>query len=582
MMWYLMVFTSFGAPLSLGLLFIPSVLASPEFASFPSIPFKDFSDFILENFGPTISLPTVITVLLSMTNNTELLSLHFKQSNNGGSTAWIKCLARAIKKQLGNETTKTLFFPSELAIFSNTKTKNVDITSLGKKLSQFSNTLELYPYNKRQKFTGTLKPICHDSIQPALVICPRSSVCLTLGCNQSYLKNDISPRDVPEVTLIKGTTIQHNVQLLSGLCGKCETRYYADHEHIPKSRDTEAMKLFLNSAYYLKLGQKLWVNREFSVAVVNAMYDLHASTFGWMKFFNDTYGNENLKLSPQQIWAAFVHESIRQISDASGVDFYIRDSASMEEVTQTAFITLGNNGIIQSGENHSCDECSQPYRAKSDVILNPNDPSAVLGVDNPVTDQVTQENSDSEMDVDMNNVTMVVVDGIVVGTKHCAYDNCTLDLANNRGGSFCQIHENEFGNKCHVRDCTESVVSKTMACAAHQMLWTKYKLDHSSGSLAGSKRMLNRRQEKLEWNLKNENEPQPHDQPAPENIFKSKHFFGPATFYCVETICAPCGVVVAWTKFAKSESESNILAFLNKVYPSIESCPDYICIDKAC
>ena len=94
--------------------------------------------------------------------------------------------------------------------------------------------------------------------------------------------------------------------------------------------------------------------------------------------------------------------------------------------------------------------------------------------------------------------------------------------------------------------------------------------------------MLNRCQEKLAWNPKNENEPQPHDQPAPENIIKPKHFFGPATFYCVETICAPCGVAVAWTKFAKSESESNILAFLNKVYPSIDSYPDYICIDKVC
>ena len=45
---YLMVFTSFGVPLSLGLLFIPHVVASPDFASFPSIDFKDFSDFILE------------------------------------------------------------------------------------------------------------------------------------------------------------------------------------------------------------------------------------------------------------------------------------------------------------------------------------------------------------------------------------------------------------------------------------------------------------------------------------------------------------------------------------------------------
>jgi len=97
----------------------------------------------------------------------------------------------------------------------------------------------------------------------------------------------------------------------------------------------------------------------------------------------------------------------------------------MDEVTQTAFMTLGKNGIIQSADNHSCDEYSQPYRATSDVILNPNDPSAVLVVDNPVAAEAAQfisnnltfQNSDSEMNVEMQNVTMVVVDGIVVGTK---------------------------------------------------------------------------------------------------------------------------------------------------------------------
>ena len=56
----------------------------------------------------------------------------------------------------------------------------------------------------------------------------------------------------------------------------------------------------------------------------------------------------------------------------------------------------------------------------------------------------------------------------------------------------------------------------------------------------------------------------------------------PQRFYCVETICAPCGVVIAWAKFAKAESPTNILHFLQTVYPIKESRPDYICIDKAC
>jgi hypothetical protein len=131
-------------------------------------------------------------------------------------------------------------------------------------------------------------------------------------------------------------------------------------------------------------------------------------------------------------------------------------------------------------------------------------------------------------------------------------------LTNYRGGSLCQIHENVFGNRCHVRDCIGTVVAATLACATHQALWKKHKLDHSSGSLAGSKRMLNRHQENLPWNERNGHEHQAHDQPAPEPRML-KHFFSPATFYCVETICAPCGVVIVWAKFAKSESESNIL-----------------------
>ena len=126
-------------------------------------------------------------------------------------------------------------------------------------------------------------PISHDSIQPVLLICPRLSFCLTSGCNRSSLKQNSQPQDVPQVTLIKGTSVHHNVQLISGFCSNCKTIYYADHECTPASEDTEAMKLFLNSAHYLKVGQKLWVDHQFSVAVLNAIYDLHASASGWMK-----------------------------------------------------------------------------------------------------------------------------------------------------------------------------------------------------------------------------------------------------------------------------------------------------------
>jgi hypothetical protein len=89
-------------------------------------------------------------------------------------------------------------------------------------------------------------------------------------------------------------------------------------------------------------------------------------------------------------------------------------------------------------------------------------------------------------------------------------------------------------------------------------------------------------EERLTWLPTFNCQVQHHDkEPTTSENQKDNYFVAPR-FYCVETICAPCGVVIAWTKFAKSESATNILNFLNSVYPTPELRPNYICIDKAC
>ncbi|KAF8982923.1 hypothetical protein BDQ17DRAFT_1394010 [Cyathus striatus] len=72
-----------------------------------------------------------------------------------------------------------------------------------------------------------------------------------------------------------------------------------------------------------------------------------------------------------------------------------------------------------------------------------------------------------------------------------------------------------------------------------------------------------------------------HDQPNCEPQEPDNYFVAPR-FYCVETICAPCGVVIAWTKFAKSEGACQIVEFLENVYPMQETRSSYVYIDKAC
>ena len=74
--------------------------------------------------------------------------------------------------------------------------------------------------------------------------------------------------------------------------------------------------------------------------------------------------------------------------------------------------------------------------------------------------------------------------------------------------------------------------------------------------------MLNHPNENLEWNGQRFINEQPHDEKVPES--RQMNYFSPSCNYCVKTICAPCGVVIAWMKFATADSGTNILDFLTK------------------
>ena len=118
------------------------------------------------------------------------------------------------------------------------------------------------------------------------------------------------------------------------------------------------------------------------------------------------------------------------------------DHLSINDVTRHAFGKLGESGVIQSAENHFCNECTHKYKRTADLIT-PDDPAAIVGIDeNRAVPAMTGENADlavcdaaqarlnaqNAMDVDHNSqessengsalespVKMVVLDGIVMG-----------------------------------------------------------------------------------------------------------------------------------------------------------------------
>lgn len=608
------------------LAFLPVVSATPDHDPFPDVTFQVFSDFILSQFGSHVSLATVLTILFTMTSNPDLLNLHARQQHpkvsgevRQGNSGWIKALAHALENRLG-EITDSLFCGSEHQ--SGLSAEQVT-NAIGTKLDGLSKVLGRYPYSREGRPLQKLKPVSDQEIEPVVLICPQSMECETAACQSRAILRQTRDRDISRATLVKGTKIYDGVPVLAGYCGKCQAVYHADHERA-KGADGTWMKLYLNSAKYLKVGQNIWVDRAFSGAVLNGFYHFHASTSAFVEFWNQSFWKiqqtSSRKISRRQVWQAFVQESVRKLAAVSAFDLELPDRLPIGEVTIEAFKVLGEEGVIRSANNHQCSECTHVYKRMADTIVDI-DPAGLVGMDeNRNVPEFTGENNDEmdtedgenvgeassgdeEMDIDSPDhnssssdeadqvagdqkeetlMHMAVMDGIVMGPKRCAYNDCVAGVANNRDGVFCAEHEALRGHLCRVRDCPNPKIAGSQACNQHREHWYSHVTCYTRSTLLGVQRMLKRTAvENLPWAPGNPHTIQPHDE-EPAAVPQTRNYFSTNRFYCIETICAPCGVVIAWTKFAKAESPSNILDFLDKVYPTADSRPDYICIDKAC
>ena len=554
------------SPLMVLLFLCPGAFAMQKEHAFPDVTFKAFNAFVEQKFSSKITLTTVLMLLFTITENTDLLNLHQRQQNPQLSdekrvdlSSWIKSLAREVQKQTTRPKFKTLFKKSEsLNLISN----NQIITKIGTKLNDLTDLLGLNSFGNDGQLIQKLLPISKKEIQPILMICPSSNVCSDKKCRGRAILQHSDPNQLAEATLIKGSEIFTGVIILSGQCSNCKTHYFADHENYPQVEGPRK-RVHLNNAKYLKIGQSLYVDRIFSKAVINGTYSFHASAAAYAEFWTNSYGKkDSFKIKRRQIWQAFIQESIRTIACASNILFETNDNTSIENLTHDAFAVLGEDGGIRLSDKHTCPECTQEHKSVADFTPTANDPAAVLGVDeNRTVPQLAATSTaasvlqsvedDDHMDVDATKkqsamVKMIIMDGIVMGPTHCAFDNCTGPLSNarGRGESFCRVHKTEFRNFCRVRNCKNNRVDSTQACQQHRNEWYKYTQSRTTSSLAGVRQMLRHPNDILPWNPEVPRNIQPHDEEAPE--VEKKNYFSPSRFYCVETICAPCGVVIAW------------------------------------
>ena len=118
---------------------------------FPDITLKEFGDFIKLNFNSTISLSSVLVILFSLTENTQLLSLHgcqqkkrYKEEKSTSATAWIRVLAHSIRQKLEPDDTSIL---SEDDVTIGMKEQQITI-AVAMKLDEMAKMLKLHPMTR--------------------------------------------------------------------------------------------------------------------------------------------------------------------------------------------------------------------------------------------------------------------------------------------------------------------------------------------------------------------------------------------------------------------------------------------------
>ncbi|EJD32679.1 hypothetical protein AURDEDRAFT_39548, partial [Auricularia subglabra TFB-10046 SS5] len=99
---------------------------------------------------------------------------------------------------------------------------------------------------------------------------------------------------------------------------------------------------------------------------------------------------------------------------------------------------------ISGTSRHSCTECTQPLPCTTVKLL-----------------------------TGTQSVRANVIDGIVMGLLHCAYDDCLAPLKDGSAGVFCAEYFLAFGKKYHVCRCSQSLLRDTRACINHQTEWKK-------------------------------------------------------------------------------------------------------------
>ncbi|KAF7344089.1 hypothetical protein MVEN_01698600 [Mycena venus] len=333
---------------------------------------------------------------------------------------------------------------------------------------------------------------------------------------------------------------------------------------------------------------------------------LHRFHSGWSNFadwVNDCTSSERkfTYRQSQRLWTE--HFSRRLLVFHNKIHTFLCSAHPNTRVLSDAVrTTIGvDGGVLATAMTHGCVECTHVKRFRSDLVAE----GAVFGRDYELAEMdngieapppdigddpaavqlpLPQQLNAPPPGLPRGYVRLAVMDGKNIQHRKCALDLCQRPLLNYRDGRFCEVHL-DLRDICGIIPCGRPVrEAGAVTCndQAHMDWYRQYHNRFSRLSFPGVRRVIRRQQERgdnstapaLRVEL-----PALGDLPGDQVV----HTFKAGSTYCLQTIQWACGYPIGWGKCYRSESESQVLGIMDRIWADHpDSRPSFLAYDNAC
>ncbi|KAF7372143.1 hypothetical protein MVEN_00073200 [Mycena venus] len=404
-----------------------------------------------------------------------------------------------------------------------------------------------------------------DHLLSARMLFPPAKTCTMPGClNKKLLRDKDGLSKVVLFTLSDGA---------------CAT--YAGHLHCPDCRTTYHNNYSVHErvcTYYqgvpdaIQVGAHQYVEREVLSLFVGLMLISWTSATNAARVYDtclskpenrpdhpDWPPERSFKLRTKHVWDGFLILSLLEDCEERNAVLQVPNDGEQSACFKEA-IRERNAHIRLCGQpewSHYCDKCMRVWREGDDL----------------------------------KKIHVVVIDGITIGRPCCGVHNCPEPLRSNRH-RFCLGHDDRH-YICAVEGCEAAVEHDFLTChnADHRLLETNHKKrDKALFQLRGRLQRANvsHPNDAFEAEVTAE-EVEESTSPAkceadkdPQGNRKLRALFGRRRTHNEQIFVRPCGIIVACATFYGSESVSQTVDMLQKVFHVDSSMPDIVIYDNNC